>query len=63
MTVAAASEKASTNLQTVASAAEELTSSVREIGRQVTETNRIAVEAVAASENANAKVQGLAEAA
>jgi methyl-accepting chemotaxis protein len=61
--VAAASEEASTNMQTVASAAEELSASVGEIGRQVSESNRIAVAAVAEVSDTNQKVQGLAEAA
>ena len=44
--VAAASEEASTNVQSVASATEEMTSSVNEISRQVQESARIANEAV-----------------
>jgi methyl-accepting chemotaxis protein len=61
--VASASEQASANMQTVASAAEELSASVGEIGRQVSESNRIADAAVAEASNTNEKVQGLAEAA
>jgi methyl-accepting chemotaxis protein len=45
-TVAAASEEASTNVQSVASATEELSSSVNEISRQVQESARMAGEAV-----------------
>jgi methyl-accepting chemotaxis protein len=45
-TVAAASEEASTNVQSVASATEELSSSVSEISRQVQEGARMAGEAV-----------------
>jgi hypothetical protein len=41
-TVAAASEQASTNMQSVASATEELSSSVNEISRQVQDSARIA---------------------
>jgi methyl-accepting chemotaxis protein len=44
--VAAAGEEASTNVQTVASAAEELSASVNEIGRQVSQSTRIAGHAV-----------------
>ena len=44
--VAAASEEASTNVQSVASATEELSSSVNEISRQVQESARMAGEAV-----------------
>ena len=44
--VAAASEEASTNVQSVASATEEMTSSVNEISRQVQESARMASEAV-----------------
>ena len=42
----AASEETSTNVQSVASATEEMASSVNEIGRQVADSNRIANEAV-----------------
>ncbi len=61
--VASASEQASTNVQTVASAAEELSSSIEEIGRQVSQSARIAQEAVTNAERTNATVQGLADAA
>ena len=61
--VAAASEQASTNVQTVASAAEELSSSIQEISRQVTESTRIAGQAVDEATRTNDKVQALAEAA
>jgi len=44
--VAAASEQASANVQTVASAAEELSASVEEIGRQMSESTKIAGDAV-----------------
>src|SRR5947209_16133563 len=43
--VAAASEQATTNVQSVASATEEMASSVNEIGRQVQESARMANEA------------------
>jgi methyl-accepting chemotaxis protein len=61
--VAAASEQASTNVQTVASAAEELSSSITEISRQVTESTRISGQAVADAERTNVEIQGLSEAA
>ncbi len=44
--VASASERASNNVGTVAAAAEELSSSVAEIGRQVNQSNEIASKAV-----------------
>ena len=44
--VAAASEETSTNVQSVASATEEMAGSINEIGRQVADSNRIATEAV-----------------
>jgi len=61
--VAAASEQASTNVQTVASAAEELSSSISEISRQVAESTRITSQAVTETEKTNAQIQGLADAA
>src|SRR5229473_2785039 len=45
-TVAAVAEQASANVQTVAAATEELSSSVSEIGRQVTQSTKIASQAV-----------------
>ncbi len=62
-TVASASQQASANVQTVATATEELSSSVQEIGRQVSESARVAREAVEEADRANVKVQGLEEAA
>jgi len=61
--VAAASEQASTNVQTVASAAEELSSSITEISRQVSESARIAEQAVGGAKRTNEQIQGLSEAA
>ena len=61
--VAAASEQASTNVQSVASATEELTSSVNEISRQVQEFARIAQEAVGQAQQTNQSVGELSEAA
>ncbi|UZE52139.1 methyl-accepting chemotaxis protein [Rhodopseudomonas sp. P2A-2r] len=61
--VAAASEEASTNVQSVASATEEMASSVNEISRQVQESARIARDAVAQAEKTNNRVTLLADAA
>ena len=61
--VAAASEEASTNVQSVASATEEMASSVNEISRQVQESSRIAQDAVAQAEKTNNRVTLLADAA
>jgi methyl-accepting chemotaxis protein/aerotaxis receptor len=61
--VAAASEEASTNVQSVASATEELSSSVNEISRQVQESARMANEAVAQAHVTNQRVSELSEAA
>jgi methyl-accepting chemotaxis protein len=60
--VAAAAEQATSNVATVASASEEMAASVAEIGRQVTESARIAADAVSEAERTNATVQGLSEA-
>jgi methyl-accepting chemotaxis protein len=62
-TVAAASEEASTNVQSVASATEELSSSVNEISRQVQESARIASEAVGQARATNDRVSELSKAA
>jgi methyl-accepting chemotaxis protein len=62
-TVATAAEEASANVQTVAAATEELSSSVAEIGRQVTQSTKIAGEAVGEATRTNATVQGLSAAA
>ena len=61
--VAAASEEASTNVQSVASATEELTSSVHEISRQVQESARMAGEAVDQARKTNDRVGELSKAA
>jgi len=62
-TVAAAAEQASANVQTVATATEELSSSVAEIGRQVTQSTKIAGQAVDEAGRTNVTVQGLSAAA
>ena len=61
--VAAASEEASTNVQSVASATEEMTSSVNEISRQVQESARMANEAVDQARKTNDRVGELSKAA
>ena len=61
--VAAASEEASTNVQSVATATEELTSSVHEISRQVQESARMAGEAVNEARKTNERVSELSKAA
>ena len=61
--VAAASEEASTNVQSVASATEELSSSVNEISRQVQELARMASEAVDQARTTNDRVSELSKAA
>ncbi|HVJ53081.1 MAG TPA: methyl-accepting chemotaxis protein [Aliidongia sp.] len=62
-TVAAAAEEASANVQTVAAATEELSSSISEISRQVTDSARIAGEAVGEANRTDATVQSLSAAA
>ena len=61
--VAAASEEASTNVQSVASATEEMASSVNEISRQVQESARMAGEAVDQARTTNDRVSELSKAA
>ncbi len=61
--VAAASDEAAANVQTVAATAEELSASIAEIGRQVNQSAKIAANAVDEVETTNVTVQGLAEAA
>jgi methyl-accepting chemotaxis protein len=61
--VAAAAEEASSNVQTVATAGEELSSSIQEIGRQVTQSTKIAGRAVEEANRTDGKIQGLADAA
>ncbi|MEI8396470.1 MAG: methyl-accepting chemotaxis protein, partial [Rhodospirillaceae bacterium] len=61
--VATAAEQASANVQTVAAATEELTSSIHEISRQVSESTQIGSVAVDQANAANATVCGLTAAA
>ena len=60
--VAVTTGQTSANVQTVAAATEELTSSIGEISRQVGQSSEIAREAVGIAERANVKVGGLAQA-
>ncbi len=62
-TVASAAEQASTNVQTVAVAAEELSASTVEIGRQVAQSAAIAGRAVADARRTDQVVRALAEGA
>jgi len=62
-TVAAASEEASTNVQSVASATEEMVASITEIGRQVQESSQIAGQAVAQAAKTDDRITKLAQAA
>jgi len=61
--VAAASDQATANVQTVAATAEELSASISEIGRQVMQSAKIAQNAVDETEATNETVKGLADAA
>ena len=61
--VATASEETSANVQSVASATEEMASSINEIGRQVTDSNRIANEAVDQARKTDARIAELSLAA
>ncbi len=61
--VAAASEEATTNVETVASAAEELNASIKEIGRQTSEARHVTQQAVSSTEAMREVVEGLAASA
>ncbi len=61
--VAAASEEASTNVQSVASATEQMASSIHEIGRQVQDSARMAGDAVHEARKTNDRVSELSKAA
>ena len=63
MVVATASEQTSSNVQSVASATEEMAGSINEIGRQVTDSNRIANEAVDQAQKTDARIAELSLAA
>ncbi len=57
--MAAASEEASVNLQTVAAATTELSTSARDVGNEVSRSAHIAREAVGKAEEANRRIQNL----
>jgi methyl-accepting chemotaxis protein len=61
--VAAASEEASTNVQSVATASEEMTSSVNEISRQVQQSSLVTGDAVEQAQKTNDRVGELSKAA
>jgi len=61
--VAAATEEASSSVSTVASATEELSASIGEINRQVTESSRVAQDAVSEVKKTDETVSTLSEAA
>jgi methyl-accepting chemotaxis protein len=61
--VAAASEETSANVQSVASSTEEMAGSINEIGRQVSDSNRIANEAVDQAQKTDARIAELSLAA
>lgn len=61
--VAAATEQASTSVQTVAASAEELSSSIGEISRQVNESTRVTSDAVREVKNTDQTVVSLSDAA
>ena len=61
--VAAAAEEASTGVQTVATAAEQLAASIGEINRQVAQSAKITDKAVGDARHTNSIVQALADGA
>jgi len=61
--VAEASERTTTNADTVAAATTQLSAAISEIGQQVNQSTNIANEAVTKANSANEKVNGLAQAA
>ena len=61
--VATASEETSANVQSVTSATEEMAGSINEIGRQVSDSNRIANEAVDQAQKTDARIAELSLAA
>ncbi|PWC59959.1 chemotaxis protein [Azospirillum sp. TSH7] len=60
--VASASDGTALNVQTVAAASEQLSCSIVEIGRQVSEASRVAGEAVGMAQEATGRIGSLAEA-
>jgi methyl-accepting chemotaxis protein len=60
---ASASDQTANNVQTVAAAAEELTSSIQEIGRQIVLSNTTVRSAAATTQRSESEIEGLAQAA
>jgi methyl-accepting chemotaxis protein len=60
--VSTATDEASSNVQTVAAAGEELSASIHEISRQVAQSNEITGHAVSTATNTDQQVQGLVKA-
>jgi methyl-accepting chemotaxis protein len=61
VTAGGATERASTNVGTVAAAAEQLSASIREIGSQMVQSSQVARNAETEAESTNAIVRGLAD--
>src|SRR3546814_16776811 len=61
--VAAATEQAANNVQTVASAAEELAASIQEISRQVAQSTNVASNAAEQARTTNGEVEAPVDAA
>ncbi|WP_319532575.1 cache domain-containing protein [uncultured Cohaesibacter sp.] len=61
--VSSAAQEAATNVETVAAATEELSSSIGEIGNQVSKSADISSQAVAQADQTNSQITGLVEAA
>ncbi len=61
--VASASEDASANVQSVASATEQMNTSINEIGRHVQQSSKIAIEAVKQAEKTDTRIAELSKAA
>ncbi|WP_042695438.1 methyl-accepting chemotaxis protein [Azospirillum sp. B506] len=60
--VASASDGPAANVQTVAAATQQLSSSIVEIGRQVSDASHVATDAVAIAQQANGRIGNLADA-
>ncbi|HEX7968183.1 MAG TPA: methyl-accepting chemotaxis protein [Stellaceae bacterium] len=62
LAVAAGANQATANVQTVAAASEELSASIGDIGRQVSQASTVARQAAAEGQRTNATISGLAQA-
>ena len=62
LAVAAGANQATVNVQTVAAASEELSASIGDIGRQVSQASTVARQAAAEGQRTNATISGLAQA-